>query len=263
MRTIYLEDALPNGTPIVIARLEQNLFEIKRSIRLQQRVLAVLPEHQTLIHPQNAAGFRHRNDGIHAITLGVFEGYANKTDPRLIGQVTLRLSPDPTISLCSELQHCAGNLGCTEGFMVDPAYWGNGLLDKMLHCIHAIGKQEYGLTGFISCVDATNKYSYNNLLKNGYLVTSAYIDAADNGKSYGLICHPQVEKMARSKHYVPTATYIDGDQFNYVRTNLLDPNLVSTPAVVIVKEFHPQFVTTHEGGQTTSLTTNRSIERVA
>lgn len=185
------------GQSYFIRPLKNTPGDLLSSVMLQNAVLSLLSKDQTLIHPQTMHGFAERRDGVHAITLGVFLGKPAHENALLIAQQTLRLSVDPDIPLVQELQSRRSELGCTEGFMVHPQYRGNRLTDILLHQSHQLAFEKYGKTGFVSCVDAHNPYSYNVLFQNGYGLTHAYVDPADNGKTYAFLYHPLIQNIKR------------------------------------------------------------------
>lgn len=180
-----------NKTPYFIRPLYNSMSDLINSDILQAAVLDSLPATQTLLHPRTWTGFARRRDGEHGITLGVFAGNPWDENAPLIAQQTLLLSADKTVPLLDGL--CANQTGCTEGYMVHPQYRGNQLTDILMHHIHCIGAEKYGLTGFMSCADASNPYSYNVMLKNGYGITAAYIDPADGGKTYAFFRQSRVQ----------------------------------------------------------------------
>lgn len=188
---------LKTKQPYFIRPLENNISDLLASIDLQKEVLALLDKNQTLIHQQTVHGFAERRDGVHAVTLGVFLGESSDKMPQLIAQQTLRLNADPDIPLIKEFKTRRSELGCTEGFLVHPTFRGNHLTDILLHQNHRLGFEYYGKTGFISCVDASNPHSYNVLFQNGYGLTHAYLDPADNGRTYAFFYHPQIKDISR------------------------------------------------------------------
>ncbi len=178
--------------PFYIRELRRNFADIRASLNLQESVLEPLGENQTLIHKQNAAGFARRFDGIHGVTLGVFVKDKNGQE-QLIAQQTLELSPDKGIPLPEQLSVSRGELGCISGFMVHPNFRGNHLTDMLLDCLQEWGRTSFGKKGFLSMADAANPFSYNVLMNRGYAIVSAYIDSADNGKTYAFLNHPTIE----------------------------------------------------------------------
>lgn len=216
------------GQTYFIRPLESTLSDLAASIGLQKEVLSLLDKNQTLIHPQSVRGFAERRDGVHAVTLGVFLGKETDERPLLIAQQTLRLTVDPDIPLVKEFQKRRSELGCTEGFLVHPDFRGNRLTDILLHETHKMALTDYQKTGFVSCVDAHNPYSYNVLLQNGYGLTHAYIDPSDEGKTYAFLYHPQAKHVRRCH-----VNEVCSGRFSEVR-NILHHTL--NPLMILMKE---------------------------
>lgn len=232
---ILEEGKLPkNDEPYFIRELTSTFADLDESDRLQSDILSLLGPNQTLIHPQSRDRFIQRCNGEHAITLGVFVHYPNQKNPRLIAQQTMRLSADPDIPLLMGLD--PARIGCAEGFMVHPDYRGNNLTDKLLHHMHQIGKQKYNKQGFMSCADASNPFSYNVLMKNGYGITHAYVDAADNGKTYAFL------RCDTAKVYpLPPVEKIESGHFEDIQDDL---QKAKKPAIIYGK---PVKICTHQG----------------
>lgn len=219
--------------PYFIRVLENTPYDLAASNKLQTSILKLLDSGQTLIHLQDEEGFSRRRDGVSAITLGVFVRYINQKNPKLVAQQTLELSADPMIPLVDGLE--PHQVGCAEGFMVHPEYRGNRLTDILLRHMHRLGTEIYGKKAFMSCVDASNPFSYNVLFKNGYGITHAYVDEVDGGKTYAFL----------NQTAMPMATSIQRPKVEAGHFEDVQEVLQKYPQPVIIYQ-EPQRVCTHE-----------------
>ena len=181
-------------------------------LELQKSILEKLGENQTLIHVNNSEDLKKKMSGRNSI-LGIF------VNGKLVAQLCLTKAdlseeqkiPDHMPNLDSD------NIYSVGGVLVHPDFRGHGLMSKMLSEINSFAKKK-NITGLFAEVDTKNPFSFNNLLKAGFIIDRAYIDPSDGGETY--LLYKDLQKNLGFSKKESESISLDIDSFDEINRKL-------------------------------------------